>query len=333
MITDPQISHGPFGTVFLKRTGLRCSRICMGTMTFGAQLNEKESHVLLDMAFERGIFFFDTANAYSAGESEAILGKWAKQRRDRVVIGTKIRYQIGDDPMSVGLSRRTVRNEVEKSLRRLQTDYVDILYLHQPDYETDLEETLHAVHDLVREGKVHVLGLSNFAAWQLMKSHWIADRRSLTAPTIVQPIYNLVARSIEQELLPCCRDLNLSVYTYNPLAAGILSGKHSPVSGVQKGGRFDVFPYYQDRYWHESMFNALKELKDLAARCGRSLIGLSLNWLLHRPGITGIILGASRSGQLKENLDALGDPLPEEIQAACDTIWHHLKGKIPDYNR
>jgi 1-deoxyxylulose-5-phosphate synthase len=333
MIIDPKVNEGPYGTIFLKHTGVRCSRLCLGTMTFGEQLDQNASHRLLDLAFDRGIFTFDTANAYSGGESERILGNWLKHHRNDVVVSTKVRYQMGDDLMSVGLSRRTIKSEVERSLSRLQTDFIDILYLHQPDDATDIGETLRAVEDLIREGKVHVLGVSNFAAWQIMEAYRVADQLGVTPPTIIQPMYNLLARGIEQELLPCCVSLDLSVYVYNPLAAGILTGKHDMKRGVTSGGRFDVFPYYQDRYWNDGNFQALMELKEIAASNGQSLIGLALNWLLYRPGVSGMILGASSEDQLRENLDVLGDPLPDDVNNRCNEVWQKLKGPSPAYNR
>lgn len=333
MITDPTINTGAFGVTFLGRTGLRVSRLCLGTMTFGSQLNEDESHRLLDYALERGIFFFDTANAYSSGEAERILGSWLGSHRDRVVIGSKVRYQVGADVMSVGLSRRTIKREVERSLKRLNTDYLDILYLHQPDASVAIEETLRTTDDLIREGKILYVGVSNFAAWQITEAHWLAERYGLTPPTIVQPMYNLVTRTIEQELLPCCNRLNLGVFVYNPLAAGLLTGKHSFNQGIEKGGRFEVLAYYQDRYWHQQTFEAVESLKRLAERCGRSLISLAFQWLLDCRTINGIILGASSLEQLQENLDSFGAPLDAETVRVCDLVWNNLRGPIPVYHR
>ncbi|MBN2056175.1 aldo/keto reductase [bacterium] len=333
MIIDPTAAAGPFGSTFLGRAGLRVSRLCMGTMTFGAQLNESDSHALLDLAHDRGIDFFDTANAYSGGVSEHILGGWLKGRRDKVVVSTKVRYEVGGDVMSVGLSRRAIKHEVEQSLRRLGTDYIDILYLHQPDYATDPDETLRAMEDLIRAGKVHVLGVSNYAAWQIMQAHGAAARLRVTPPLVVQPMYNLLARGIETELLPCCAALGLSCFVYNPLAAGLLTGKHDFSKGVPPGGRFEVFSYYQDRYWNEQAFKAVKELGEIAGKADRSLIGLSYQWLFQRPGVTGVIIGASSLAQLEENLGSIGEPLDEETMRACDDVWSRLRGPAPAYNR
>jgi 1-deoxyxylulose-5-phosphate synthase len=333
MITDPKSESGPFSSVYLNRSGVRASRICLGTMTFGVQLDLKTSHRLLDMAFEKGIFYFDTANAYSSGESERILGQWCRDRRTQVVISSKVRYQVGNDPMSVGLSRRTLMKEVEKSLARLQTDYIDILYLHQPDSSTEIAETLRAVDDLIHQGKVLVLGVSNFAAWQIMEAHCEARISHFSPPLVVQPMYNLIARGIEQELLPCCKSLNLAVYAYNPLAAGLLTGKHDRTSGVTSGGRFELFPYYVDRYWTERGFQAVDSLKRLAEECGRSLISLSLQWVMDQPGITGLIIGASSERQLAENLSAFQNPLHSAVLQECDKIWREFRGPVPSYNR
>ncbi|MBN1552162.1 aldo/keto reductase [bacterium] len=333
MITDPTYDTGPFGTVNLGKSGLRASRICLGAMTFGIQADKAEAHRMLDYAFDKGVTFFDTANAYGAGESERILGTWIKTKRHDVIVSTKVRYQVGSDPMSVGLSRRVIRTEVERSLKRMQTDFIDVLYLHQPDDATALDETLRAVEDVVRSGKVHCLGVSNFAAWQIVQALEIAARLHVTAPVIVQPMYNLIARGIEQELMPCCRHYQLAVYPYNPLAAGLLTGKHVFEKTDHKTGRFKVLPYYKDRYWHHMMFNAVSDLENIAASSGRSLISLAFQWLLDRPGVTGIVMGASNLQQLEQNLASFDKPLDEETARACDELWERFRGPHPNYNR
>ena len=333
MINDPTLDKSANGSVYLPRCGLRCSRICFGTMTFGAQLNKIDSHRLLDIAFDKGVNYFDTANAYSAGESERILGSWAKTRRNQVVISTKIRYQVGDDLMSVGLSGRTVKAEVDRCLKRLETDYVDILYLHQPDDATDIDETLRAVDDLIRSGKVHVLGVSNFAAWQIMEAHWMAANNCVSPPLIVQPMYNLISRGIEQELLPCCKSLNLAVYVYNPLAAGLLTGKHNYSKGVTLGGRFEVFPYYVVRYWTQKGFEAVSKLERIAKGSGRELTELALQWVLVNPAVTGLLIGASSQAQLEMNLSAFETSLEPDVLEECDQVWQAFRGPVAQYNR
>ncbi|MDP7033979.1 MAG: aldo/keto reductase [Planctomycetota bacterium] len=333
MITDPERGHGPFSTVSLGQSGLHGSRLCLGTMTFGTQMDEGESHRVLDEAFDRGIRFFDTANVYGAGASERILGSWLRGHRDQVVVASKVRYEVAGSAFSVGLSRRAIKEQVEASLNRLEVDCLDILYFHQPDDETAIEESLHAVDDLVREGKVHLLGLSNYASWQVTESIWSAQQHGWVVPRVVQPMYNLLARGIEQELLPCTRHYQLGVVVYNPLAAGLLCGKHRFDLDPDSSGRFEVFPYYRDRYWHRELFNAVERLSDIAGEAGRSLLSLSLQWVLDRPGVSGVLLGVSSLDQLRQNLDAFGDPLSEDVLLACDEVWKGLRGPLPVYNR
>jgi len=333
VITDPGRTQGVFGDLYLPGGGMRVSRLCMGTMTFAAQTARADALRMLDMALDRGIFFFDTANAYSSGDAERILGEWCKSKRDRVVIASKIRYQVGGNPMSVGLSRRAVLQQVEACLKRLQTDYLDILYLHQPDDHTELAITLRAVDDLLRQGKVVALGMSNYAAWQIMAATCAAEKAHWQPPLIVQAMYNLLARGIDAELLPCCRSLSLPVYAYNPLAAGLLTGKHDYARQPAPAGRFNVFPYYQQRYWHQPMFQAVEHLAGIAGQAGMTLLEMAFAWILQQPGITGLLLGASSPKQLQENFDALGKTLDKQTLAACDEAYRALAGPIPAYNR
>ncbi len=332
MIHDPKTVIGPFGGSYLGRSGQKVSRICMGTMTFGSQVSEKDAFVMLDAALDRGIFFFDTANAYNGGQSETILGKWIRDKRERVVVSTKVRYQVGVNELSVGLSRRTIVCEVENSLRRLNTDRIDLLYLHQPDDHTDPDETLAACDDLIRAGKVHLLGLSNYAAWQVAQ---LVDRASSllrSRPWVYQLMYNLLVRNAEPELLPCCRNYDLSVFAYNPLAAGILTGKHD-LRSPKSDGRFAVLPYYVDRYWHEAFFTAVDRLKQVAQSAGCSLIALAYRWLLNRPDIAGVVIGASSLGQLLSNFGQMEGGLSPDVLAEIDAVWKSLNNPIPPYHR
>jgi aryl-alcohol dehydrogenase-like predicted oxidoreductase len=302
-------------------------------MTFGDQADEKSSIRMVEMALDAGINFFDTANIYNAGASEEILGRALEGRRDDVVVATKVRGRMGEGPNREGLSRRHIIRCMEDSLRRLQMDYVDLYQLHQPDYDTPIEETLAAMDQLVREGKVRYVGISNYASWQICEAVHVCAAEGLAPIITVQPMYNLVARGIEQELLPFCREYGLGVLPYNPLAGGLLTGKHDRSQPPPDGTRFGLKEMYRDRYWHERLFDAVDGLAQIAEDAGISMVEMSLQWVLAQPEVTSLILGASRPEQLEENLAACEGALSAEVFDACDSIWEELRGPIPRYNR
>lgn len=314
-------------------SGLKVSRLCMGTMTFGEQADEAESIRMVNRAIDEGINFFDTADMYADGRSEEILGKALAGRRDEVVVATKVFNPMGPGPNDRGLSRRHILKAAEDSLRRLSMDYVDLYQLHQPDYTTPLEESLMAMDQLVREGKVRYMGTSNYAAWQICQALWVCESRNLAPIVSVQPMYSLLARGIEQELLPFCHEFGLGVMVYNPLAGGLLTGKHRKGQPPAKDTRFDLKEMYRDRYWHGRLFDATEELKRVAAEAGLTLIELSLRWILAQPDVTCLILGASSLEQLETNLKACQGTLPDGVAEACDKVWEELRGPIPKYNR
>ncbi len=252
----------------LKGTDLDVSRACLGTMTFGAQAAEDESLRILECAFDAGINFLDTANVYVQGESEKLLGKFLQGRRDRVVLASKVGMKVGEE--QPGLSRQAIIAAVEHSLRRLQSDYLDIYYLHAPDYSVPVEESLAAMDSLVRAGKVRWGATSNYASWQLCRMHWIAAEQGYAAARIAQPMYNLIARRIEDEFLPACAELGVSTIVYNPLAGGLLTGKQHK-SAPEPGTRFDNNKMYLDRYWNDAAFDAVVYLTAAAEKEHRSL--------------------------------------------------------------
>jgi aryl-alcohol dehydrogenase-like predicted oxidoreductase len=317
----------------LPRTGLRVSRACLGTMTFGAQTDEPTAIRMVDACLDAGINFFDTANVYTGGNSETIVGRALKGRRDRVVLASKVAAKVGPAADQSGLSRAAITRGIEESLQRLQTDYLDLYYLHWPDYTVPFEETLEVCGELVRSGKVRHLAVSNFASWQITRLLWLAEQRNLPAVGVTQPMYNLLARGIEQELLPMCREFKVATVVYNPLAGGLLTGKQK-IEAPLPGTRFDKNQAYLDRYWHEANFGAVQELGTIARDAGRSLVSLALNWVLHHTPVDSVIIGASRLEQLQENLRALQEgALSAEVVASCDRVWGKLRGPIPKYNR
>ncbi len=317
----------------LNGTGLRVSRLALGTMTFGGQADEAASASMLDCAIEHGINFIDTANVYTRGESEAILGRLLGARRERVVLASKVGSMTDARPGEKRLSCGAIRAAIEASLRRLRTDHLDIYYLHQPDYGVPLEETLETVEKLVREGKVREVGASNYASWQTCRMLWLAKERGYRPARISQPMYNPLARGIEPEFLPMCGELGVASVVYNPLAGGLLSGKHTrdaPLGGT----RFSESGMYRDRYWHDENFDAVERLAEAARAEGRSLVSLSLGWVLHHTPADCAILGASRLEQLEENLRAAEEgPLTAASLAVCDRGWAGLRGVSPLYNR
>jgi aryl-alcohol dehydrogenase-like predicted oxidoreductase len=320
-------------TRLLGQTTLRVSRVCFGTMTFGAQTDEPTARAMIDLCLGHGVNFFDTANVYNAGAAEEILGRALRGRRDHVVVASKCAGKMGPGPDQSGLSRVAILRAAEESLRRLQTDYLDLYYLHWPDYTVPVEESLAALAQLVQEGKVRHVGVSNYAAWQVCRLLWLADTKSLPRVSVTQPMYNAIARGIEAEFLPLCREFGLGTVAYNPLAGGLLTGKQSAAAPLP-GTRFDKNQAYLDRYWHERNFAAVASLAEAAQACGRSPVSLALNWALHHTPLDCVILGASKLAHLEENLRACAEgPLSAETVAALDRIWAGLRGPVPKYNR
>lgn len=317
----------------LPHTDLEVSPLCFGTMTLGKPLDQAGTDRIVSRCLDAGINFFDTANMYQTGVAETLLGNALKGKRDKVVLASKVRYKMGEEPDQQGLSRQAIQRAVDESLKRLQTDRLDIYYMHAPDHSVPVEESLETMNALVEQGKVRYIGTSNFASWEIVQMLYLARDRGWQAPHISQPMYNLVARGIEQEYLAMCKKFGVSTIVYNPLAGGLLTGKHNQ-SYITPGTRFDDNKLYQDRYWHHQYFNAVERLQRIAASGGRSLVSLSLNWLLHHTASDCVILGASKMEQLNENLAATEDgPLSEDVVKACDQVWQDLRGPIPVYNR
>ncbi len=317
------------------RTGLKVSEICLGTMTFGHQCDERTAHAILDKAAEQGVYFIDTADAYpvppspeTAGGSEAILGTWLQGRRDRFVLATKCRIRVGHGPNDEGLSRRHILKAAEDSLRRLRTDYVDLYQAHLPDPETPLDETLRALDDLVRHGKARYVGCSNYPAWQLALSLGISYRHDLARFDCIQPRYNLLYREIETELLPLCRDQGVGVIAYNPLAGGFLSGKYRSLDAPPPAGtRFTLGKtgeLYRERYWQQAQLDAVEQLRRFLEPRGQSLVSVAVAWVLAQPGITSAIVGASKPEQLDASLAAANLTLDAEELEALNLAWFSL---------
>lgn len=297
--------------VNLGQTGLKVSRLCLGTMTYGSSqwrdwvLDEAESRPFIDRALELGINFFDTADMYSLGESEGILGRALKEmaQRDRVVIATKVFNPMSDDPNDRGLSRKHIFASIDASLRRLQTDYVDLYQIHRWDDQTPIEETLEALHDLVKLGKVRYLGASSMYAWQFAKSLYLADRHGWTRFVSMQNHYNLVYREEEREMLPLCRAEGVGVIPWSPLARGLLAGNRSRQQAETTRAHSDDFAHRL--YSSEMDFAVVDRVVAIAQQRSVPPAQVALAWLLHQPSVTAPIIGASKMHHLEDAVAAL----------------------------
>jgi aryl-alcohol dehydrogenase-like predicted oxidoreductase len=320
----------------LGRTGLKVSEICLGTMTFGNQADEAASFAIMDAADQAGVNFIDTADVYplggdlsSVGRTEEIVGRWiaARGARGRIVLATKCRGAMGPHPNDEGLSRFHIIKACEASLRRLQTDHIDLYQVHAPDPATPIDETLRALDDLVHSGKVRYIGCSNFPAWQLATALWCSDRLNLARFDCVQPRYNLLFRMIEDELIPLCLAQGVGVIVYNPLAGGMLTPRYVNTQQVQEGTRFalkNAGPMYQKRYWNQAVFDEVSELHTKLEARGKSLTHAALAWALAQPGVTCAILGASKPEQLVDSLAGIDLTLDADERAWCDDVWYRL---------
>ncbi len=288
-------------------TDLYVSSIGMGCVTFGREIDRETSFQVLDRALERGMTLFDTAESYAQGESETVLGEWIRDRgiRDRIVVATKV---------SGVLTKTRITKSAEESLRRLQTDVIDLFQLHIQDNVTPLDETMQALDSLVGSGKVRYIGCSNWAAWYLAKSLLLSQASGLQRMRSVQPPYNLVERGIESDLLPLCADQKIGVISYSPLAAGFLTGKYVRGQQVPKGSRFDVIPGHQPLYFTDRGYATLDRLKRAAEQLERSMVQMALAWTLNQPYISSVLIGARNTGQVDQAFEAEQMSLDESTQ-------------------
>lgn len=297
-------------------TGLMVSELCLGTMTFGRELDESGSREIIGRFLEAGGNFIDTADVYEAGVSEEITGRAIKGLREDVVLATKVRFPVGDGPNDVGLSRKHIMKGCDDSLRRLGTDYIDLYQAHMWDAATPLEETLSALTDLVRGGKVRYIGVSNFAGWQLTKALYVSELKGFEKFVSLQPQYSLVERNIEREVLPACREEGVGVIPWGPLGGGFLSGKYRRDEKPPEGSRIAGVPDEFEEAWHkrniERNWRTLDAIGEISEETGKSYPQIALNWLLRQEGVTAPIIGARRLEQLEDNLGAAGWELTAE---------------------
>jgi aryl-alcohol dehydrogenase-like predicted oxidoreductase len=313
----------------LGNTGLKVSELCLGTMTFGGKgyfkaigsLQQDGVDDIIKTALDAGINFIDTANVYSEGMSEELTGQAIHNlglNRDELVIATKVRGKMGDGPNDAGLTRKHIMQQVELSLKRLKTDYIDLYQIHSYDPLTPLEETLQTLDDLVRSGKVRYTGASNLAAWQLMKALDYSTYNKVAKFVSLQAYYTVAGRDLERELIPLLHDQKLGLLVWSPLAGGLLSGKYSRDEENKDNGRranFDFPPVNRDR-----VFDVIDVLKPMAEEKGTSVAQLSLAWLLHQPAVSSVIIGANKIEQLHDNLKAIDVQLSAEDLKKLDEV-------------
>jgi aryl-alcohol dehydrogenase-like predicted oxidoreductase len=304
----------------LGRTGLKVSEICLGTMTFGHGTDRAEADRIVHTSLDAGVTFFDTADGYSDGASETMLGQALGTRRRETVIATKVFAPMGPGPNDSGMSRVHIMHAVDASLRRLGTDYIDIYYIHHVDVQTPLEEMLRAFDDLVHQGKIRYPACSNYEVWRLMEALWISDSIGLARFEAYQPQYSLVVRDIEEELVPACTLKELGMVVWSPLAGGYLTGKYRPGEQSVAGSRSEENWAFPTRFFHPNHAAILAELLAVAKDLGCSPAQVAVRWVLEQPCVASAIIGARRADQLDDTLAAAGWQLPEAARKRLDTI-------------
>lgn len=304
---------------FLGKTGVKVSSLCFGTMSFGGDADPDTSAQLYQICRDAGINFFDCANVYAGGKSEEILGKLIHSHRDEVIITSKVYFPVGEDVNARGASRRHIMRSVEASLRRLNTDWIDIYFIHHFDDFTDLEQTLRALDDLVQQGKILYPAASNFAAWQIMKALGISQQHGWAAFEVIQPMYNLAKRQAEVEILPMAQAEQLAVIPYSPLGGGLLSGKYG-LDKKPERGRLVENKMYQVRYGDPSLYALAERFSELARSYGYEPAPLAVAWVASHPAVTAPIIGARHPDQLRQILKCLEIEMTPELRAEISAL-------------
>lgn len=318
----------------LGKTGLWVSKLVLGSMTYGGQVDEADAIRYTDIALDNGVNLIDTANSYNGGQSEVLVGKAVKGKRDKVILATKAGFKLGDGPNERGLSRRFVMEQVEQSLKRLDTDYIDIYFMHLPDHVTAIEDALATYTDLVRSGKVRYIGMSNFSAWQICEALWKSETRNLIAPTVTEMVLNPITRGLEQEFIPFVKAHQLGLFVYNPLAGGILSGRYKKGEAIPADSRYAKFKVYGPRYLSDTNYAAAEAISKLAGELDMTPVELCMSWAAYHEGVTSVIMGFSKEAQLLQNIKSIErGPLPKEALDTLDEIWKDISGNRFAYSR
>lgn len=306
------------------RTGVKVSPLTLGCMMFGGKTNANDSYDIIDRGLDAGLNFLDTANVYSVGQSETVTGEALKRngKRNSVFLATKVHGKMGEGPNDMNNTRRHIIEQCEASLRRLGTDWIDLYQIHRPQSDMAQDETLRAMDDLIRSGKVRYIGTSTYAAWQLLESLWISKEYGLNRFVCEQPPYNLLDRRIERELLPMCQSYGIATIPWSPLAGGLLTGKYSRDSQPPEDSRYanlNANPMYRRRM-NDAIWDVIEGLEEIARGKGLSLSQLSLAWCMHQPGVTSPIIGPRTMEQLEDNLKALEVTITDEDRKAIDRV-------------
>jgi aryl-alcohol dehydrogenase-like predicted oxidoreductase len=317
------------------RTGVKVSELCLGCMMFGGKTAPDDSYNIIDKAIDAGINFLDTANVYSIGRSEEVTGEALKRngRRNHIVLATKVHGVMGgEDPNMQGNSRRHIIEQCEASLRRLQTDYIDLYQIHRPQPDIPIDETLRALDDLIRAGKVRYIGSSTYAAWQLVESLWVAKELGLNRFVCEQPPYNLLDRRIERELLPMAQTYGFAVIPWSPIGGGLLTGKYKRGQELPEGARFadQTNPIYRRRLT-ERIYDVVEGLEPIAQEKGCTLAQLSLAWVLNQPGVTSPIIGPRTMEQFEDNIGAVDVEITEDDTKRINRIIRRGDSVAPFY--
>jgi aryl-alcohol dehydrogenase-like predicted oxidoreductase len=307
-------------------------RLALGAMNFGKRTPEAEARRIVDRALDAGVDWLDTANAYVDGESERIVGRALRGRRDRVRVATKVGFgRVGGKPE--GLSRARILAAIDDSLKRLATDYVDVYYLHVPDRATSLEESVAAMGEIVKAGKARSWGVSNYASWQILEMMQIADGANLPRPTIAQQLYCLLHRQLDVEYFAFAKKYGLHTTIYNPLAGGLLTGRHTFDAAPERGSRFEGNALYRGRYWTKPMFDHVEALKGLAKEAGLTMVELAYAWVASRPGVDSILVGPGSLAHLEDALQSVEKSLDDELKKRIDVLYRSTLGTQSDYTR
>ncbi len=296
----------------LGRTGAQVSALCLGCMNFGWGTEEKESTEIIHRALDMGLNFLDTADVYGKGASEEITGRAIARRRDEVFLATKGFNRMGEGPNDWGASRLHIMRAVEDSLRRLQVEHIDLYQIHRPQSSVPIDETLRALDDLIRQGKIRYIGTSTYAAWQLVESFWQSEKLALNRFTCEQPPYNLLDRRIERELLPVAKLYGVGIIPWSPLAGGMLSGKYKRGQANPEGSRYESGQFRNGQEVSEASWEIIEGVRELAAQKGVAMDALALGWVLSRPGVTSPIIGPRTMEQFESNLKALDVKITDE---------------------
>jgi aryl-alcohol dehydrogenase (NADP+) len=319
----------------LGSTGLEVSRLVIGTMTFGTQADEAASFAILDAAAEAGIDFIDTANVYPLGsgkelrgDTERIVGRWLKGKRERFILATKGASAMGPLPWQGGTSRKHLLHAIDESLERLDTDYVDLYQLHRDDPDTPIDETLEALDTIVKSGRARYVGVSNWQAWRIARALGRSEALGIAKIATVQPRYNLLFREFERDLFPLCESERIATLCYNPLAGGLLTGKHKDLSAIDADSRFGAgkaAKMYQDRYWHEREFEAVARFIAIAQEAGIAPVRLAIAWVLAQRGVTCAIIGASKASQLPDAFASAETKIPADVMTKLDEMSREFR--------